>query len=316
MTEMLARHLPVSQERFWELACPALARPNPVYLDATIGAGGHAALVAARNPDVRIIGLDRDLDAVEQAQGRLGRQAEVVHCPFAELSLVLDRMDVPEVDAVLFDLGVSSMQLDCDERGFAYSRDTELDMRMDRTAELTAASVLATYSQTELARVLRDYGQERFASAIARRIVAERQRRPIESSYQLVELIRSAIPAPARRTGGNPAKRTFQALRIEVNGELDQIARALPQAIGRLRKAGRVIVMSYQSLEDRLVKDILRAGAVSSAPPGLPIEPDFARPYLKLLTRGAERASQDEQAANPRSRPVRLRAAERIGDIR
>jgi 16S rRNA (cytosine1402-N4)-methyltransferase len=302
----------VSPERFWQLAGPALARPGAVYVDATIGAGGHAALVAERAPDARIIGLDRDPWAVAEASQRLGAGAEVVQAPFAELARVLREADVPAADAVLFDLGVSSVQLDLDERGFAYSRDTPLDMRMDPSGGPTAAELLASLSEDELTRALTDFGEERFARRIARGIVAARAAAPIERSGQLVELIRAAIPAPARREGGHPAKRTFQALRVAVNGELDQIEAGLPAAIDALRLGGRIIVMSYQSLEDRLVKRILTGGASSSAPPGLPIEPEATKPFLKLLTRGAEAASAAEVAANPRSSSLRLRAAERI----
>jgi 16S rRNA (cytosine1402-N4)-methyltransferase len=295
-----------------ELAGPALARPQAVYVDATVGLGGHAALVADRFPAARIVGLDRDPTAVAQSQLRLGPAAQVVQARFGDLAAVLDAQDVPAADAVLFDLGVSSVQLDRDERGFAYSRDTGLDMRMDPSTGPTAAEILATYSQAELAKVLRDFGQERFAGRIAAAVVAARAAGAVERSGQLVELIRQAVPAPARRRGGHPAKRTFQALRVAVNGELDQLAAGLPQAVERLKPGGRIIVMSYQSLEDRIVKAVLRAGAESTAPPDLPVEPDQSKPYLRLLTRGAEPASPAERAANPRSAPLRLRAAERI----
>jgi 16S rRNA (cytosine1402-N4)-methyltransferase len=292
-----------------------LARPGAVFVDATIGWGGHAALVAAQFPGTRIVGLDRDPAAVAQARRRLGAEAQVVRAPFAELPQVLAGLGFEAADAVLFDLGVSSVQLDQDERGFAYSRDTFLDMRMDPSTKLTAAGVLATYSKSELTRVLKAYGEERFAGRIAGAVVAARTRQPIERSGQLVELIREAIPAPARRTGGHPAKRTFQALRVEVNGELAQIEAALPAAIRLLNLGGRIIVMSYQSLEDALVKRILKAGASSSAPPDLPVEPETSKPYLKPLTRGAERASAEEITANPRSAPLRLRAAEKIREM-
>ncbi|MDR1441504.1 MAG: 16S rRNA (cytosine(1402)-N(4))-methyltransferase RsmH [Bifidobacteriaceae bacterium] len=305
-------HTPVALERFWELAGPALARPGSVYVDATVGLGGHAALVAERSPDSVIIGLDRDPLAVRRAGERLGQGARIVQAPFAGLDGVLDALGIHTADAVLFDLGVSSVQLDSDERGFAYSRDTFLDMRMDPTTGPTAADVLATYTVADLTKVLATYGEERFASRIARAVVKARDESPVERSSQLVELIRRAIPAPARRQGGHPAKRTFQALRIEVNCELAQLEAALPQAVGRLAVGGRIIVMSYQSLEDALVKRVLTAGASSAAPPGLPIEPESTKPYLSLLTRGAERASAVEIAANPRSAPLKLRAAKRI----
>jgi 16S rRNA (cytosine1402-N4)-methyltransferase len=298
-----------------ELISPALGREGAVYVDATVGMGGHAQAVAQRFPEVRIVGLDRDPMAVERAGARLapyGDRASVVHANYDRIGEVCASEGVRSIDAVLFDLGVSSVQLDLDERGFAYSRDTVLDMRMDTTASVTAADVLATYSHGDLARVLRVYGEERFAGKIAAAIVRQRQSEPIERPSQLVELIRQAIPAPARRTGGNPAKRSFQALRVEVNGELTALESALPQAIDLLRVGGRMVVMSYQSLEDSVVKRTFQAGSTSRAPAGLPVEPEETKPYLRALTRGADKASDAEQAANRRSAPLRLRAVEKI----
>ncbi|MDR2347078.1 MAG: 16S rRNA (cytosine(1402)-N(4))-methyltransferase RsmH [Bifidobacteriaceae bacterium] len=312
MVQANAGHVAVAAQRFLDLAAPALARPGAVFVDATIGLGGHAKAVAERFPQVRIIGLDRDPAAVSQARAALGARAEVFRAPFSQFAEVLAQAGAAMPDAVLFDLGVSSFQLDTDERGFAYSRDVPLDMRMDPAGQLTAARVLQDYSRQELARLLREYGQERFAWRIAGRIVAARQDRPITRSGDLVELIYASVPAASRRTGGNPAKRTFQALRVEVNAELDQLAAALPQAVQSLRVGGRIVAMSYQSLEDALVKRVFASGASSSAPPGLPIEPAFAAPRLRLLTKGAERASAAEQLSNPRSKPLRLRAAEKI----
>jgi 16S rRNA (cytosine1402-N4)-methyltransferase len=230
---------------------------------------------------------------------------------FDELPAVLLRLGLSGIDAVLFDLGVSSMQLDQAARGFAYSRDTALDMRMDQTAELTAAHILNTYSHAELTRIGREWGEERFAARIATAVVAERAREPFTNSARLVELIRAAIPAPARRTGGNPAKRTFQALRIAVNGELAALERALPAAIQAIAVSGRIAVLSYHSLEDRVVKRTFAAGATASGPPGLPVElPQFA-PTLRLLARG-EGPSEAELSANPRSASARLRAVEKL----
>jgi 16S rRNA (cytosine1402-N4)-methyltransferase len=225
---------------------------------------------------------------------------------------VLADAAVDEVAGVLFDLGVSSLQLDADERGFSYSRDTPLDMRMDATAGRTAADVVNDYPVAELARVLRVYGEERFARRIAEAIVRERSRGPIHSSARLAELVREAIPAATRRTGGHPAKRTFQALRIEVNDELGALERALPAAVDAIRLGGRVVVIAYQSLEDRLVKRVFTAAARSTAPPDLPVVPESAQPSLRLLTRGAETPGQDEVEANPRAASARLRAVERI----
>jgi 16S rRNA (cytosine1402-N4)-methyltransferase len=210
------------------------------------------------------------------------------------------------------DLGVSSLQLDEPERGFSYAQDAPLDMRMDPTTGPTAAEVLNTYDERDLVRVLRSYGEERFAPRIARSIVRARAKAPLERTGELVDLIRDAIPAAARATGGHPAKRTFQALRIEVNGELDALARALPESVEALAVGGRIVVEAYQSLEDRMVKRTFAAGATSSAPPDLPVERPEHAPYLKLLTRGAEQADADEVALNPRAQSVRLRAAERV----
>ncbi len=210
------------------------------------------------------------------------------------------------------DLGVSSLQLDEADRGFAYSKDAPLDMRMDATNGQSAADLLATASEGELIRILRTYGEEKFAPRIARLIIRRRDDAPITRTGELVDIIREAIPAPARRTGGNPAKRTFQALRVAVNDELTILERALPRALSSLRVGGRLVVESYQSLEDRIVKDVLRRGSTSAAPPGLPIIPDEMAPSLRLLTKGANKADQAEQDHNPRSASVRLRGAELI----
>ena len=238
----------------------------------------------------------------------------LVHAVYDELPAVLRDLGLDRVQGILFDLGVSSMQLDEAERGFAYAQDAPLDMRMDQTSGITAAEVLNTYSAADLTRVLRQYGEEKFASRIAARIVVERKVEPFTTSARLVDLIRSCIPAPARRTGGNPAKRTFQALRIEVNGELDTLRRALPAALESLAIGGRIVVMSYQSLEDRIVKHVLAAGARSSVPVDLPVVPDEYRPWLRLLTRGAEVADAEEIEQNPRAASVRVRAAEKVGE--
>jgi 16S rRNA (cytosine1402-N4)-methyltransferase len=213
---------------------------------------------------------------------------------------------------VLFDLGVSSMQLDLRERGFSYAEDAPLDMRMDDSRGRTAADVLNDYSVEELARILREYGEERFARRIAERVVRERARQPFDRSGRLVELLYDTIPAPARRTGGHPAKRTFQALRIEVNDELSTLRRALPAAIDAIGVGGRVVVMSYHSLEDRITKRVFAEATTSHLPPDLPVVPAGQEPALRLVTRGAEKAGAAEVAANPRAASVRLRAVERV----
>jgi 16S rRNA (cytosine1402-N4)-methyltransferase len=307
-------HIPVLRDRVLALLAPALDQPGAVMVDATVGLGGHAEAVLTTFPHLRVVGLDRDPQALAQSAGRLEPQAErltLVHAVYDALPQVLNRLGLKVVQGVLFDLGVSSLQLDASERGFAYAKDAPLDMRMDQSTGQTAADVLNTYPADELARILREYGEERFARRIADRVVRERQHEPFGGSARLVELVRSAIPAASRRTGGNPAKRTFQALRIEVNGELSALEGALPAAIDALAAGGRIVVLSYHSLEDRLVKRLFAAGAASTAPPDLPVVPAGYEPRLRLLTRGAERASEGEVAANPRAASVRLRAAER-----
>ena len=308
-------HVPVLLGRCLELLAPALARPGAVHVDATLGLGGHAEAVLSAHPQLTLVGLDRDPQALRLAGERLARFAgrtHLVHAVFDELPGVLDRLGLARVHGLLFDLGVSSLQLDEPARGFAYAQDAPLDMRMDPTRGATAEDVVNTYPAAELARVLRVYGEERFAARIAAAIVRERERQRLTSSARLAELVREAIPAPARRTGGNPAKRTFQALRIEVNGELAALERALPAALDALAPGGRVVVLAYHSLEDRLVKRALAVRARSSAPVDLPVEPAGTGPTFRLLTRGAEQAGEAEVAANPRAASVRLRAAERI----
>jgi 16S rRNA (cytosine1402-N4)-methyltransferase len=307
-------HIPVLRDRVLALLAPALDQPGAVVVDATVGLGGHVEAVLTTFPHVRVVGLDRDPQALAQAAGRLEPHAErltLVHAVYDALPQVLDRLGLKAVQGILFDLGVSSLQLDTAERGFAYARDSPLDMRMDQSTGQTAADVLNTYPADELARILREYGEERFARRIADRVVRERQHEPFAGSARLVELVRAAIPAASRRAGGNPAKRTFQALRIEVNGELSALERALPAAIDALAAGGRIVVLSYHSLEDRLVKRLFAAGAASTAPPDLPVVPAGYEPRLRLLTRGAERATENEVADNPRAASVRLRAAER-----
>ncbi|WP_182113644.1 MULTISPECIES: 16S rRNA (cytosine(1402)-N(4))-methyltransferase RsmH [unclassified Actinotalea] len=309
------RHVPVLLDRCVELLGPALEGPDAVLVDLTLGMGGHTEALLGRFPTLRVVGLDRDLQAIALASERLrpfGDRFTAVHAVYDEvLDVVQDVVGRP-VQAVLGDLGVSSLQLDEAERGFSYAKDAPLDMRMDASTGPTAADVLNTYPEAEIVRILRQYGEERFAPRIARTVVARRAAAPLTRTAELVDIVRASIPAAARATGGNPAKRTFQALRIEVNGELEVLERTMPAAIEALAVGGRIVVMAYQSLEDRLVKRALARGAVSSAPAGLPVEPETHRPYLRLLTRGAERASEAELAANPRSASVRLRAAERL----
>jgi 16S rRNA (cytosine1402-N4)-methyltransferase len=307
-------HVPVLLERTVELLAPALERPGAVLVDATLGLGGHAEAFLERFPELEFVGLDRDPAALELSGERLSRfgdRVHLVHTVYDRIREVLDDLDIPEVAGVLFDLGVSSMQLDRVERGFSYSKDAPLDMRMDNTSELTAARVLAEYDESELRRIFYEYGEEKLAPRYASRIVRQRELEPLETSVQLVELIQAATPAAVQRAG-HPAKRVFQALRIEVNQELAVLERAIPAAIDALEVGGRIVVLAYQSLEDRIVKRVLQARSSSTAPRGLPVELPEHAPELKLLVRGAELASDDEKASNPRATPVRLRAAERL----
>jgi 16S rRNA (cytosine1402-N4)-methyltransferase len=285
-----------------------------VFLDGTLGMGGHTEAVLAACPAARAVGIDRDTEALALAGERLaayGDRFTGVHAVYDELPAVLDDLGLGTVDAVLFDLGVSSLQLDEAERGFAYRHDAPLDMRMDQSSGITAAEVLNTYDAAELERILREYGEERFARRVAAAIVRERQQEPFTTSARLVELLKRAIPAASQKSGGHPGKRTFQALRIEVNAELEAWESALPAAVDALAVGGRIAVLSYHSLEDRLTKQLFARGARSTTPPGLPVELPEHAPYLRLLTRGAEEPSADEKDMNPRAASARLRAAER-----
>ncbi|MDA0638118.1 16S rRNA (cytosine(1402)-N(4))-methyltransferase RsmH [Nonomuraea sp. MCN248] len=312
-------HVPVMLGRVLELLEPAITAcasgPAPVVVDANLGLGGHTEALLAAHPSLHVIGIDRDPFAIEYATRRLAPYAgrtTLVHASSDELSAVLAAAGRPAVDGALFDLGVSSPQLDEAARGFAYSYDAPLDMRMDTEQELTAEAVVNTYSAGELARILRDYGEERFAGRVANLIVKERAKEPITSTKRLADLVRDAIPAATRRTGGNPAKRTFQALRIEVNAELAALEVALPAALDALALGGRVVVLSYHSLEDRLTKQVLTARTRDTSPPGLPVPLPAHQPRFRTLTKGAELPSEEELARNPRAASARLRAAERI----
>jgi 16S rRNA (cytosine1402-N4)-methyltransferase len=329
MVLTLPAHQPVMTDRVSELLRP---RPGGTYLDATLGLGGHSErLLEASAPDGRVVGLDRDPAALALARQRLawaGDRLQAVAASFADLAAVAARLGVGAVDGILYDLGVSSLQLDEAGRGFSYRADAPLDMRMDPTGGTTAAEVLATYPRADLARILREYGEERFAGRIARFLDEARRRAPITTTGQLAELVKAAVPAAARRTGPHPARRAFQALRIEVNRELDALRASLPQAIDLLAPGGRLVVLSYHSLEDRIVKQALAdaAGRPVEAspfrgsrhePPGppdrLPVEGPGAGPAtVAVLTRRPERPSPAEVAANPRAESAKLRAAEKL----
>lgn len=314
------RHVPVLLDRCMALLAGGVeaalaAGRTPVVVDATLGMGGHSEAILTRFPAATLVGIDRDEQALALAGARLapfGERAKLVHAVYDEIPEVLEELGLHGADGVLMDLGVSSMQLDERERGFAYSYDAPLDMRMDTSRGLTAADVVNTYSVEDLTRIIRAWGEEKFAGRIARNIVAERAKQPFTTTGQLVEAIRAVVPAAAARTGGHPAKRTFQALRIEVNEELDVLERAVPAAVDVLTLGGRIVVMSYHSLEDRIVKAALQSRSRSTAPPGFPVELEEHRPELKIITKGTEVPTEAEVAENPRAASARLRAAERI----
>jgi 16S rRNA (cytosine1402-N4)-methyltransferase len=318
-------HVPVMAGRVTALLLPAFAdaasddRP-PVLVDATLGRAGHARLLLDAAPELQLIGIDADAAAIEAGRALAAQypgRVTVAHAFYDDIAAIAARAGRRRVQAVLFDLGVSSPQLDDASRGFSYAHEAPLDMRMDQSAELTAEVVVNTYPAAELARVLLEYGEERFARRIAEAVVRERSRAPITGTLRLAGIVKDAIPAAARRTGGNPAKRTFQALRIEVNDELGVLRRAVPAALDLLAPGGRMLVLAYHSLEDRLVKREFVARTENTTPPGVPLRAaDIAAsgPPFRLLTRGAERPDDEELAANPRSASVRLRAIERIRD--
>jgi 16S rRNA (cytosine1402-N4)-methyltransferase len=316
-------HVPVLLDRCVELLVPALTRHSPdgsgaLLIDATLGAGGHTERFLTQLPGLRVIGLDRDPNALQIAGERLapfGDRFTPVRTRYDGIADALAETGYAttgSVDGVLFDLGVSSMQLDRTERGFSYSADAPLDMRMDPDLPLTAAVILNTYDKSALTRILREFGDERFAPRIAGFVIRRREQTPLRTTGELVELLYDAIPAATRRTGGHPAKRTFQALRIAVNAELDSLREALPAALDALSVGGRAVVMAYQSLEDRIVKGVFAEATASRTPAGLPVELPGYEPEFGSLIRGAERADADEIERNPRSAPVRLRAVQRL----
>lgn len=312
-----ARHVPVMLERCIELLAPALSEPGAVAIDGTLGMGGHTEAILSSCQNATVVGIDRDPQAIALASARLapfGDRFLAHHCEYDDISGALKRAGAEHADAILLDLGVSSLHLDEAERGFSYAQDAPLDMRMNQNDPVSAADILRDASEEELARILREYGEERFAPRIARSIVRRRVTEPITRSAQLVDVVRAAIPAAARTQGGNPAKRTFQGLRIAVNRELEILDNALAAAIDAVRVGGRIVVMSYHSLEDRPVKQAFARGAEIQGPPGLPVVRDEDQPFLRVLTKGAEMASPEEVERNSRSKSVRLRAVERIRD--
>ncbi len=315
MGKAAAGHVPVLLDRVRALLAPALGADGAVLVDATLGRAGHARALLSDHPGLRLVGIDADGTAIEESRRLLAAdlsRVTLVQAVYDRIPAILAELGLPGVQGVLFDLGVSSPQLDDPGRGFSYAQDAPLDMRMDRAGHLTAAEVVNTYPAARLARVLSEFGEERFARRIAEAIVRERGREPLTSTSRLAEIIRNSIPAPARRTGGNPAKRTFQALRIEVNDELGALRRAMPAAMDAITVGGRIVVLSYHSLEDRIVKRAIGGRSVDTTPPGLPVQLAAGRPEFRLLTSGAERPGAAELAVNPRAASARLRAAERV----
>lgn len=314
------RHVPVLLDTSVELLAPALQEPGSIHVDATLGMGGHAAAVLQAAPHAHLVGIDRDPQALELARERLdragvGERATLVHATYDEIPEVLAELGLPGAHGVMMDLGLSSFQIDTADRGFSYAVDAPLDMRMDTSSDgPTAADLLRDLPEAEIARLLRDLGDERFAKRIARRIVEQRESAPLTRSGELVELLERAIPAASKASGGHPAKRTFQALRIAVNEELEILASAIESALDCLHVGGRIVVESYHSGEDRLVKTAFARRTRSTAPPGLPVELEEHRPSFAPLVRGAMQADDTERDTNSRAASVRLRALTRTRD--
>lgn len=314
MNQIANLHEPVMLHRCLELLRPGI-QDNSIVIDATLGLGGHTEALLTTHPDLTVIGFDRDPVALELASERLskfGSRFRGVLATYDQIESVLAELGIHTVQGVLFDLGVSSMQLDSAERGFAYAQDAPLDMRMDQSHGLSAAELLETASEEELSRIFRVYGEERFANQIARAIVRQRSVAPIQTSSELNRIVESVVPkAPGKQTG-HPAKRVYQALRIAVNDELSILSSAIPQAIAALAVGGRIVVMSYHSLEDAIVKQAFQSAATSTTPLDLPVELPGSGPRLRVITKGVERASEIELSQNPRAASARLRAAEKL----
>lgn len=316
MTDYASIHQPVLLEQCVSLVAPALQDPGSIAVDCTLGLAGHTIAFLKAAPQARVLGIDRDAEALAMATERIAGEGLSdrfipVHAAFDAFGQVLDDQGIDRVNAVFMDLGLSSLQIDEADRGFSYAHDAPLDMRMDVSQPLTAQRVLAEYPERELVRIFRAYGEERFSRQIAREIVRRRAQEPLTTSAQLNRLVDEVVPQ-AHRPAGNPAKRVFQALRIEVNGELDKLDGTLPQIACRLAPNGRLVVESYHSLEDKTVKSFMNEGLRVDAPADMPVIPDDAQPFFAPLTRGAVQAGPDEIAANPRSASVRLRGVELV----
>lgn len=309
-------HKSVMLDRCIALLAPSIEKSaNPIVIDATLGMGGHTEALLERHPNLRVVGMDRDAEAIKIASNRLakfGARFTFVHAVYDQMPEVLSELGIDGVDGILFDLGVSSLQLDQVDRGFSYSNTAPLDMRMDKSSALTARDVLENYSKEDLVKILRTYGEERFATRIVENIIKARSAGTLKTTTDLAELVKASIPAPARRVGGNPAKRTFQAIRIEVNQELKILENALPKALNQLKVGGRLVVMSFQSLEDKIVKHAFASASESKNPMGLPVELEHLKAKYQLVFRGSESASAQEIETNSRAQSVRLRAIERV----
>ncbi|MGA1591607.1 MAG: 16S rRNA (cytosine(1402)-N(4))-methyltransferase RsmH [Candidatus Nanopelagicaceae bacterium] len=309
-------HKSVMLDRCIALLAPSIEKSaNPIVIDATLGMGGHAEALLERYPNLLVVGIDRDTEAIKIASNRLakfGARFTFVHAVFDQMPEVLSELGIKGVDGILFDLGVSSLQLDHVDRGFSYSNSAPLDMRMDKSSGLTARDVLENYSKEDLVKILRTYGEERFATRIVENIIKARSAGTLKTTTDLAELVKASIPAPARRVGGNPAKRTFQAIRIEVNQELKILENALPKALNQLKVGGRLVVMSFQSLEDKIVKQAFASASESKNPIGLPVELEHLKAKYQLVFRGSEGARAEEIETNSRAQSVRLRAIERV----
>lgn len=308
-------HTPVALDYALELLGAGLKGSNPVLVDCTLGLGGHTEAFLEKFENLTVVGIDRDEKALDLAKVRLerfGSRVHFAHAIYSEIVEVLDALELHRVDAILLDLGVSSMQLDETDRGFAYSFDAPLDMRMNQDEGQTAADVLNTYSEGDLSRIFKEYGEERYAKPIAHAVVSKRKSQPFANSAELATLISKIVPYIPGKTSGHPAKRVFQALRIEVNGELEILSQTIPAAVKVLKVGGRVLVMSYHSLEDSITKKALTALATSSAPLDMPVELPEHAPVLRMLTKGTAVASESEKTFNPRAASVRMRAAEKI----
>ncbi|CAB4917060.1 unannotated protein [freshwater metagenome] len=314
--ESNTQHVSVMRDQCIDLLSPAItSHANPVVIDATLGLGGHTEALLNKFPELIVIGIDRDTQAIEIATERLSRFGQRFishHSIFDRISEVATDHGYSHVQGILFDLGVSSLQLDQSDRGFSYAHDAPLDMRMDKSQGKSAADIVNSYSPGDLVRILRTYGEEKFATRIVESIVKEREKAPLNSTSHLATLVKNAIPAATRRTGGNPAKRTFQALRIETNDELGAITRAIPQALNLLDVHARLVVMSFQSLEDRIVKNFFQEATTSGTPQGLPVEIAELAAKFALVFNGSQSPSDQEVQENSRAASVRLRAIERV----